>query len=85
MSDTKARGEQFPSDEEAAWWFASSGRVVAAGGAIPDGHEGLYEPSAEELRQGFHATHKYETWAAGEHLRIAEAAANSLFKPKEDK
>jgi hypothetical protein len=85
MSDAKTRGEQFPSDEEAALLFASSGRVAAAAGKVPDGHKGSYEPSADELRQGLQAIHKYETWAAKEHLRIAEAALKSPSKPKKDK
>jgi hypothetical protein len=61
---------------------ARSGVAVPSGGVIPDGHEGIYQPSADEMRAGFREMLGARIDMLQIEAQIADEQIDLLFSPR---
>ena len=85
MADEKNMIGEFLTGKEAQRWLATLAQPATAAGAIPAEHKGFYEPSAQELREGFRVTHKLNVQMAEEQTKRAESDVENLFIDKRRK
>jgi hypothetical protein len=68
-----------PADGDASRWLIEDGAGISAFGPIPDGHEGHYQPSAEDLKKGFRVAFDASIEIASERAKIAQECVQDLF------
>ena len=86
MSKKKAQPSPDPSkDPEFLRFLRENNREgIPAAGAIPNGHEGPYMPSKEELIKGARSAAKAVVRMAQARAKAAEEQINMLFQQEEE-